>query len=111
MRHINFFPGAQNGGFWVGAKKFMLKKFMCFFLSLSLTPREGPAPNDPTHVMTHTTEFFIPRIEIGAACYRTEKAQIRKSGGESAGKSAGGSAERNWIARGTAGNSVAPLFS
>ena len=31
MRHINFFLGAQNGVFWVGAKKFMFKKFMCFF--------------------------------------------------------------------------------
>ena len=30
MRHINFFLVAQNGVFWVGAKKFMLKKFMCF---------------------------------------------------------------------------------
>ena len=30
MRHINFFLGAQYGAFWVGAKKFMLKKFMCF---------------------------------------------------------------------------------
>ena len=36
MRHINFFLGAQNGVFWVGAKKFMLKKFMCFFGPLSL---------------------------------------------------------------------------
>ena len=33
MRHINFFLGAQNGVFRVGAKKFMLKKFMCLFLS------------------------------------------------------------------------------
>ena len=31
MRHIDFFLGAENGGFWVGAKKIMLKKFMCFF--------------------------------------------------------------------------------
>ena len=31
MRHISFFLGAQNGVFWVGTKKFMLKKFMCFF--------------------------------------------------------------------------------
>ena len=28
---FNFFLGVQNGVFWVGAKKFMLKKFMCFF--------------------------------------------------------------------------------
>ena len=34
MRHINFFLGAQNGVFRVGAKKFMLKNFMCFFCSL-----------------------------------------------------------------------------
>ena len=34
MRHINFFLGTQNGVFWVGAKKFMLKKFMCFFRPL-----------------------------------------------------------------------------
>ena len=27
MRHIK----AQNGVCWVGAEKFMLKKFMCFF--------------------------------------------------------------------------------
>ena len=31
-----FFLGAQKGGFWVGAKKFMLKKFMCFFPSSSV---------------------------------------------------------------------------
>ena len=30
MRHINFFLGVQNREFWVGDKKFMLKKFMCF---------------------------------------------------------------------------------
>ena len=29
--HKLFFWGAQNGGFWVGVKKFMLKKFMRFF--------------------------------------------------------------------------------
>ena len=36
MRHINFLGGGgvQNGGFWVGGKKFMLKKFMCFFRPL-----------------------------------------------------------------------------
>ena len=34
MKHINFFLGAQNGGFWAGAKKFMLKKFMWFFRPL-----------------------------------------------------------------------------
>ena len=33
MRHINFFLWAQNGVFWVGAKKLMLK--MCFFSPLS----------------------------------------------------------------------------
>ena len=33
LRHINFFLGAQNGGSWVGAKKFMFKKFMWFFPS------------------------------------------------------------------------------
>ena len=27
----NFFWGSKRGVFWVGAKKFMLKKFMCFF--------------------------------------------------------------------------------
>ena len=36
MRHIHFCLGAQNGVFWVGAKKFMLKKFMCFFGPLKL---------------------------------------------------------------------------
>ena len=30
-RDINFFLGAQDWGSWVGAKKFMLKKLMCFF--------------------------------------------------------------------------------
>ena len=30
-RHINFFLTGQDGVFWVGVKKFMLKKFMCFF--------------------------------------------------------------------------------
>ena len=35
MRHINFFLGAQNGGFWVEAEKLMeAKKFMCFFRPL-----------------------------------------------------------------------------
>ena len=34
MRHINFFLGAQNGASWVGGKKFMFKKFMCFFCPL-----------------------------------------------------------------------------
>ena len=29
-KHINFFLGAQNGVFWVGAKKSMLKKFVRF---------------------------------------------------------------------------------
>ena len=36
MRHINFFLGAQNGVFWAGAKKFMLKHFMRFFGPLEL---------------------------------------------------------------------------
>ena len=36
LRHINFFRGAQNGAFWVGAKKFMLQKFMRFFGPLVL---------------------------------------------------------------------------
>ena len=31
MRHRSFFLGALNWVFWVGAKKLMLKKFMCFF--------------------------------------------------------------------------------
>ena len=35
IRHINFFLGAQKGGFWVGAKRFMLEKFMCFFRPLA----------------------------------------------------------------------------
>ena len=30
MKHMNFFWAAQNGGFGVGAQKFMLMKFMCF---------------------------------------------------------------------------------
>ena len=30
MRHIIFFLGAQNGVFWVGVKKFMLKKSCAF---------------------------------------------------------------------------------
>ena len=30
MSHINSFLGGQNGWFWVGAKKFMLNKSMCF---------------------------------------------------------------------------------
>ena len=34
MRHIIFFLRVQNGAFWVGAKKFMLKKFVCFFCPL-----------------------------------------------------------------------------
>ena len=37
--HKLFFLGAQNGVFWVGAKKFRLKKFMCVAGSQSL--REG----------------------------------------------------------------------
>ena len=40
MRHINSFLGAQNGGIWVGAKEFTLKKFMCFFRPLGF-PRFG----------------------------------------------------------------------
>ena len=45
IRHINFFLGAQNWGFWVGAKKFMLKKFMCFFRpsNFSSDERKGVA--------------------------------------------------------------------
>ena len=31
IRLINFYLGAQDGGFRVGAKKLMSKKFMCFF--------------------------------------------------------------------------------
>ena len=41
MRHINFFLGVQNGVFWVGAKKFMLKKFMCFFGPLFWSAANG----------------------------------------------------------------------
>ena len=47
-----------------------------------------------------------PCPEIGAACYRTDKAQIPKSAGESAGKSA----DKKGTAGGTAGNSAAPLL-
>ena len=39
MRHINFF---QIGGFWVGAEKFMLKKFMCFFRPLKIVTVRKP---------------------------------------------------------------------
>ena len=39
MRHINFFWGPKIGGFGRGAKKFMLKKFMCFFRPLIRGPR------------------------------------------------------------------------
>ena len=45
MRHINFLLGPPKWGFWVGCKKFMLKKFMCFFRPLSrksLWSREVP---------------------------------------------------------------------
>ena len=35
MRHINFFLGAQHKGFRAGAKKFMLKKFICLFCPLT----------------------------------------------------------------------------
>ena len=35
---INCLLGAQNRVFWVGAKKLMLKKFMCFFGPLILEP-------------------------------------------------------------------------
>ena len=41
MRHINFFLGAQIGVFWVGAKKFMLKKFMCFFGPLRIAQKNN----------------------------------------------------------------------
>ena len=41
MRHINFFLGTQIGGFWVGAKKVMLKKFMCFFCPLLISRTSG----------------------------------------------------------------------
>ena len=46
-----------------------------------------------------------PKIDIGAACYRSEKAQIPNSAGESAGKSAG----KKGTAGGSAGNSAVPL--
>ena len=36
-----FFLGPQNGGFWVGAKKFMLQKFMCFFRPPKKSLRES----------------------------------------------------------------------
>ena len=36
---MNFFLGAQHRVLWEEAKKFMLKKFMCFFLSLNKTRR------------------------------------------------------------------------
>ena len=35
MWHINF-SGGPKRGFWVGTKKFMLQKFMCFFRPLSM---------------------------------------------------------------------------
>ena len=35
MRHINIFSGGPEWGFWVGAKKFMLKKLMGFFCPFS----------------------------------------------------------------------------
>ena len=35
-KHINCFLGVQNGVFWVGAKKCMLKNCMCFFGPLKI---------------------------------------------------------------------------
>ena len=45
MRHITFFLGAQNEVFWVGDKKFMLKKFV-LFLSL---PKRVRVKNSCSH--------------------------------------------------------------
>ena len=42
------FLGAQNGGFRVGCKKFMLKKFMCFFGPLFL-PESPSRPGGAAH--------------------------------------------------------------
>ena len=36
MRHVNFFLGAQDRVFWVGAKTFMVKNFMCFSVPYTL---------------------------------------------------------------------------
>ena len=39
---MNSFLGAKNWVSWVGAKKFMLKKFICFFRSPKVHNQKGP---------------------------------------------------------------------
>ena len=52
MRRINFFLGVQeNGAFWVGGKKFMLKKFMCLF-----GPLQKRIPKDATSFACNVQE-------------------------------------------------------
>ena len=64
------FSGAQNGGFRVGGKKFMLKKFMCFFCPLPLFCSVWGVPKYPEgwekpHEKWHCrAPFCVPQIPV-----------------------------------------------
>ena len=53
------FLWAQNEVFWVGAKKFMLKKFMCFLgpLQCTIKPRWAILQSAPTELPTGLLSF------------------------------------------------------
>ena len=62
MRHTNFFLGAQNRVFWVGAKKFTLEMFMCFFCPLLNASR---GPEHPGHIAGTRSELSTPTPSPG----------------------------------------------
>ena len=47
IRNINFFLGAQNGEFCLGASEFMLTRSMCFFCLLVGHVQKGTATGGP----------------------------------------------------------------
>ena len=55
---LTFFLGAQHGMFWVGPKKFMLKKFMCFFGPLQV----GALSCDHLKTAKMCQEFWLYRF-------------------------------------------------
>ena len=68
MKHINFFLGAQSGGFWLGAKKFMLKSLCVFFRPFveGSKNREGANREKLTvkKIINNEMFFFSPFLSL-----------------------------------------------
>ena len=58
MRHVNFFLGAQNGVFWVGAKKVYVERVYVLFRS--------PIPEGPKIEKNQDLEIFQARLKISS---------------------------------------------